>query len=153
MTIENKTTTKTHSVELRVNGASIGKRTVDASTKLSDFVTRAAREFGVRSFCVIGDGNQVGKDKKDSSISEFTKIDLIAKDARGVTTQKFNPALVTVWKDDIWENTGVPKAIDEMSDKGGADWESLAVGFALGKGATVDEAFAFARHLVHNNLA
>lgn len=51
---------------------------------------------------------------------------------------KFAPAIVNAWKGDIWDNARVPKAIDKMS---------LAVGFALGKGATFDEAFAFARSL------
>jgi hypothetical protein len=82
MTIENKTAT-THKVSLRVNGTTVGERNVDPNMPVSEFVTGAAKEFGVRSFCVMGDGNQVGKDKKDTAISNYAKIDIIAKDARG----------------------------------------------------------------------
>lgn len=80
---KNETNTKTHNVSLRVNGTEVGTRTVDADMPLSQFVTAAAREFGVRTFCVMGNGDQVGKDKKDSAVSNFAKIDIIAKDARG----------------------------------------------------------------------
>jgi hypothetical protein len=83
MSVENKTTAKTHTVTLKVSGTSVGERKVDPDMPLSQFVTAAATEFGVRSFCVMGNGNQVGKDKKDTAISEFAKIDIIAKDARG----------------------------------------------------------------------
>ncbi len=38
--------------------------------------------------------------------------------------------------------------IDDLSDKGGADWESLCVGWCLAKGATAKEAFAFYQEMI-----
>lgn len=38
--------------------------------------------------------------------------------------------------------------IEELADKGGADWESLCVGWCLGRGLTVIEAHEFYRLMI-----
>ena len=38
--------------------------------------------------------------------------------------------------------------IDEMGDKGGADWESLCVGWCVAKGLTVEQAYDFYQDMI-----
>ncbi len=38
--------------------------------------------------------------------------------------------------------------IDRLSDKGGADWESLCIGWCMAKGTTVEDAFSFYLEMV-----
>ncbi len=48
--------------------------------------------------------------------------------------------LTAEWLTFYAANTG---EIDTLADKGGADWESLCVGWCMAKGATAQEAYEF----------
>ncbi len=54
--------------------------------------------------------------------------------------------LTTEWAAFYDNDTG---EIDERADKGGADWESLCVGWCIAKGTTVEEAYAFYAEMIH----
>lgn len=53
--------------------------------------------------------------------------------------------LVEKWRDLF--NVSGPD-IDRLSDHGGADWESLCVGFCLANGLTVEHAFDFYQKMI-----
>jgi hypothetical protein len=42
--------------------------------------------------------------------------------------------------------------IDESSDHGGADWESLCVGWAIAKGMTINQAFDFYQEMLDQEM-
>ncbi len=44
------------------------------------------------------------------------------------------------------------KEIDHNADHGGADWQSLCVGWCIGKGLSVSEAYNFYQRMVANGL-
>ena len=58
--------------------------------------------------------------------------------------EKFPLKLIEEWK----RLYSQAEEIDERSDKGGADWESLCVGWCLAKGLSFDEAFEFYQAMI-----
>lgn len=44
------------------------------------------------------------------------------------------------------------KKIDELADKGAADWESLCVGWCLGKGLSVEDSYKFYQAMIPKGL-
>lgn len=80
---ETKTTKAAKTVELVVNGTPVGPRVVKEGTTLREFVQAASSEFGIRSYCVMSGGQTIKKDEGDKAITEFSKIEINAKDSRG----------------------------------------------------------------------
>jgi len=54
--------------------------------------------------------------------------------------------LVKQWKAQVFANPG------DIDPENKEDWESLALGFALGKGLTAEDAHAFVAVLLRQNL-
>jgi hypothetical protein len=55
-----------------------------------------------------------------------------------------NKELIEQWKSVYF----LAQEIDSMADKGGADWESLCVGWCLAKGLSVEEAYDFYQAMI-----
>ena len=71
-----------HSVALFVKGRSKG--VVDTTgQRLGSFVTEHAQRAGIRSFSVYVDGLESNTSHKDQTMAGISKIEIVAKDARG----------------------------------------------------------------------
>lgn len=71
-----------NSVLLFVNGRDKG--TVDTSgQKLGAFVTAQAQNAGIRTFSVYIDGRKADTSDANKTLTSVSKIELVAKDARG----------------------------------------------------------------------
>lgn len=69
-------------VHLVINGESKG--TVESGNiTLGDFVTAHAQRAGMRSFSVMVDGQKVDTSATGKPLTGVTKVELVAKDARG----------------------------------------------------------------------
>jgi hypothetical protein len=68
-------------VSLKVNGQDKGE--VPATGSLRAFLTAQATKYGVKTFTAYGDGEKLTTEDSGSPVSEYTSIEIAAKDSRG----------------------------------------------------------------------
>lgn len=70
-------------VRVYVNGDERGN-VETTGRKLGEFAVSQAQNYGVRTFSVYADGRKVDTSEAGKSLAGITKLEIVAKDARGV---------------------------------------------------------------------
>lgn len=69
--------------EVIVNGTSRGKRAINGGPSLKEFATKAAQEYGIRTFTVTLDGAPVKAADASAPVPAGSTVSVQAKDSRG----------------------------------------------------------------------
>ena len=72
-----------NTVEVVINGASIGQIEVADNARLGAFVVEQARNAGIRSFSVYVDGNKAVTSDSNKLLADVKSIAIVAKENRG----------------------------------------------------------------------
>lgn len=73
----------TRRLELRINGTTRSVELNEPDLTLRDFVLQQAQAAGIRTFSVYANGGSVDQAAAERSITEFSSVEIVPKDARG----------------------------------------------------------------------
>lgn len=71
-------------IEVSVNGQVRNARAQAGTQTIGQFLSQQAQYYGVRTFSAYADGNKLYTSDSAKPASSFKKVDIVAKDARGL---------------------------------------------------------------------